>query len=60
MFKLVFAGFTDAHLIVIGFLLFMGTFLGAFCWTIFIQKKSFYADLAHLPLKEEEQSGFKS
>lgn len=57
MFKLAFAGFTDAHLIVIGFLLFIGTFLGAFCWTIFIQKKSFYAKLAELPLHEGEPCG---
>lgn len=57
MFKLAFAGFTDAHLIVIGFLLFMGTFLGAFCWTVFIQKKSFYTKLAEMPLQEGESCG---
>jgi hypothetical protein len=53
MSKLIFYGFSDAYLIVIGFILFMGTFLGAFFWTVFIQKKSFYDDLAQLPLQPE-------
>lgn len=53
MSKLIFYGFTDAYLIVIGFILFMGTFLGAFVWTVFVQKKSFYDDLSKLPLHQE-------
>lgn len=52
--KLIFSGFSDSHLIVIGFILFMGTFLGAFIWTVFVQQKSFYDDLANLPLKERD------
>lgn len=59
MSKLIFSGFTDAHLIVIGFILFMGVFLGAFIWTIFVQKKSFYSELAQLPLDDGEQRGIK-
>lgn len=53
MFKLAFANFSDAHLIVIGFLLFMATFLGAFIWTVFVQEKSFYVKLSELPLRGE-------
>lgn len=56
MFKSAFAGFSDGHLIVIGFILFMGTFLGALFWTIFIQEKSFYAQLAKLPLQKDGES----
>lgn len=59
MFKLAFANFSDAHLIVIGFLLFMGTFLGAFVWTVFVQKKSFYADLSKLPLRKGDHHGIE-
>lgn len=59
MFKLAFAGFSDTHLIVIGFLLFMGTFLGAFFWTVFVQKKSFYNRLSELPLQEGDHRGIK-
>jgi hypothetical protein len=59
MFKLAFSGFTDAHLIVIGFLLFMGTFLGAFFWTIFIQRKEFYVRLSEMPLQEGDGNGRK-
>lgn len=50
MFKQVFANFTDAHLIVLGFVLFMGTFIGALIWTILIQKKEFYDRLSVQPL----------
>jgi hypothetical protein len=59
MFKAAFAGFSDSHLIVIGFILFMGTFLGAFFWTIFVAKKSFYSEMAVLPLKEGDHLGNK-
>lgn len=50
MFKQVFSNFTDSHLIVIGFILFMGTFLGAMIWTLLVQKKSFYDELERKPL----------
>lgn len=50
MFKQVFLNFTDAHLIVLGFILFMGTFIGALIWTLFIQKKEFYDRLSARPL----------
>lgn len=57
MFKEAFLNFTDTYLITFGFILFMGTFLGAFFWTLFIQKKSFYIQLSQLPLDEGDQSG---
>ena len=57
MFKGVFLNFSDSNLIVLGFILFMGTFLGAFVWTIFIQKKSFYDDLSRKPLVSGEEHG---
>lgn len=50
MFKQAFLNFTDAHLIVLGFILFIGTFLGALVWTILIQKKEFYEKLSVQPL----------
>lgn len=50
MFKQVFLNFTDAHLIVLGFILFMGTFIGALIWTLLIQKKEFYDRLSAQPL----------
>lgn len=50
MFKQVFANFTDSHLIVLGFILFMVTFLGALIWTLLVQKKSFYDELSLKPL----------
>lgn len=59
MYKVAFASFTDSNLIALGFLLFMGTFLGAFIWTLFVQKKSFYTDLAQLPLQEGENNGIE-
>lgn len=58
MFKQVFLNFSDAHLMVLGFLLFMFTFLGALIWTILIQKKEFYDRLSVQPLNnggENEQ-----
>ena len=57
MFKEAFLNFTDAYLVTLGFILFMVTFLGAFFWTIFVQKKSFYVQLSQLPLDEGDQSG---
>ena len=50
MFKETFLNFSDSHLIVLGFILFMGTFLGALAWTIIVQKKSFYDELSFKPL----------
>lgn len=55
--KFIFTSFSDTHLIVLGFILFMGTFLGAFIWTVFIQKKSFYNKIAELPLQEGDSYG---
>lgn len=57
MFKQIFSNFTDSHLIALGFILFMGTFIGALVWTVFIQKKSFYEDLSHKPLVSGEDYG---
>lgn len=57
MYKEIFQNFSDGSLIALGFVLFMGTFLGAFVWTLFIQKKSFYTTLSQLPLEEGEQHG---
>ena len=50
MFKQIFLNFTDIHLIVLGFMLFMFTFLGVLVWTLLIQKKSFYDELSQKPL----------
>mgnify|MGYP000988850352 CR=1 FL=1 len=55
MFKSTFLHFSDGHLIAIGFILFMLTFLGAFFWTIIIQKKSFYTQMSQLPLQEGDE-----
>jgi hypothetical protein len=57
MFKQVFLGFTDSHLIVIGFVLFIGTFIGALVWTLFVQKKSFYDQMSLIPLRKGDQNG---
>lgn len=54
MFKQIFAGFTDSHLIVLGFVLFIGTFIGALIWTILVQKKEFYDRLSLQPLSGGE------
>lgn len=48
--KQIFANFTDGHLIIIGFTLFVLTFLGALVWTFLVQRKSFYEQLAQKPL----------
>lgn len=57
MFKQAFMNFTDSHLIVIGFILFMGTFLGALIWTLFIQEKSFYKQMSEIPLQKGGDHG---
>ena len=57
MFKNVFLHFDDTNLIVLGFILFMGTFLGALFWTLIVQKKSFYTELSLLPLKKGNDHG---
>lgn len=57
MFKQVFLNFTDTHLITFGFILFMGTFIGALIWTLFVQEKSFYDELSRKPLINEEDYG---
>lgn len=54
MFKSTFANFSDGNLIAFGFILFMLTFVGAFIWTVIIQKKSFYTQISHLPLQDGE------
>ncbi len=56
MFKLAFQNFSDSRLIALGFVLFMVTFIGTLIWTVWIQKKSFYEELSHLPLSEEDQN----
>jgi hypothetical protein len=57
MFKQVFSQFSDTHLAVTGFLLFIITFLGVLTWTVFIQKKSFYDKLSLQPLDGGDQNG---
>lgn len=52
MFKQAFMNFSDGHLITLGFILFMGTFLGALIWTLFVQEKSFYDQMSRLPFKK--------
>ena len=56
MFKQVFLNFTDAHLIVLVFLLFITTFIGALVWTILIQKKEFYDRLSVQPLTKRRDN----
>lgn len=57
MYKQIFANFNDGHLIIVGFMLFMTTFLGALVWTLLIQKKSFYDELAQKPLLGGDTNG---
>ncbi len=54
MYKHAFANFTDGHLIALGFLLFLVTFLGVLVWTLFIQEESFYEELSRIPLSRGE------
>lgn len=57
MYKQIFANFSDTHLIVFGFILFMATFLGTLIWTLFIQEKSFYDRISLKPLDNGEDYG---
>lgn len=57
MYKQIFLNFSDSSLIAFGFLLFMGTFLGALVWTLFVQNKSFYVELSQIPLQEGDNNG---
>lgn len=57
MYSKLFTSFNDGHLAVIGFLLFLFTFIGALVWTLFIQEKEFYDRLSRIPLKEGENNG---
>jgi cbb3-type cytochrome oxidase subunit 3 len=54
MYKEAFTNFTDSHLVALGFVLFMGVFLGALIWTLGVQKKSFYEKLSQMPLEKGE------
>ena len=57
MFKQVFAQFSDTQLAVVGFLIFLLTFLGVLTWTVFVQKKSFYDELSLKPLANGDENG---
>lgn len=57
MYKEIFQNFTDSHLIVIGFMLFIGTFVGSLIWTLFVQNKSFYDQMSLIPLSKGDQDG---
>lgn len=57
MYKQMFQNFSDGHLIALGFVLFMGTFLGALIWTLFVREKSFYTKLSQLPMNDGEHNG---
>ncbi len=59
MFKEVFHNFSDSHLIVIGFLLFILTFVGTLIWTLFVQRKSFYDQMSLIPFQNGESDGRK-
>ncbi len=55
MYKEIFQNFSDGHMIAIGFILFMATFIGTLIWTLFVREKSFYTNLSQLPFKEGER-----
>jgi hypothetical protein len=57
MSKLIFSNFSESYLIAIGFILFTATFLGVLCWTLFVQKKSFYVTQSQLPLIQGDYDG---
>lgn len=57
MYKEIFQNFSDGHLIALGFILFMSSFLGSLVWTLFVQKKSFYTKLSQLPMEEGDHHG---
>lgn len=52
MLRQAFTYFNEAHLTVIGFMLFLLTFLGVLIWTFLVQEKSFYQRLSMQPLRE--------
>lgn len=54
MYKEIFQNFSDGHMIALGFILFMATFIGSLIWTLFVREKSFYTNLSQLPFKEGE------
>lgn len=56
MFKQAFANFTDTHLAVTGFMLFILVFLGVLTWTLFIQKNNYYTKLSELPLEKGKEN----
>jgi len=45
-------GLIDIHLPMVGLLLFLGFFLAIFVTVLFVHKKSDYAEVASLPLKD--------
>lgn len=55
MFKSTFIHFSDGNLIALGFMLFMLTFIGAFIWTVIVQKKNFYTQMSQLPLQDGDK-----
>lgn len=57
MYKEIFQNFSDKHLIALGFILFMVSFLGSLTWTLFVREKSFYTKLSQLPMDEGDQHG---
>lgn len=59
MYKEALSYFTETYWIIIGFLLFVGTFIGTLVWTLFVQKKEFYDQLSEIPLKEGNSNGRK-
>ncbi len=52
MWKQIFAGFSDSHLAVLGFLIFLTVFVITLIWTLFVQRKSFYDELSLQPLQK--------
>ena len=55
MYKDAFQNFNESHIIVLGFILFMLTFLGALTWTFLAREKSFYTKLSLQPLQHGDQ-----
>ncbi len=55
MFKQVFLYFSDSNIIVLGFVLFLMTFLGALIWTFLVQDKAFYQNLSLKPLEDGDK-----
>lgn len=57
MFKQAFANFNNSDLIVLGFMLFLFTFLGVMIWTLFVRHKDFYRELSLVPMRKDEREG---